>query len=506
MSTAVIDELGVQELLDIDVDAEFARRRHLRFMQYCWQKETEFIIGRHTEAVCAEIDRAIDRYRKGESSFLLIKVPFRHGKSDIISRYFPPHFLGLFPDDEVLLCTYSAELSNDFSRFARALMRSPEYEQLFPGIELSRESSAVQHWELEAPHIGAFNAVGVGGSMTGRGYACGIVDDYHKNRQEAESSTVRDRVWDSFTNDFLTRRAPVSITIVLATPWHVDDLIGRAERRMKEDPDFPQFTVVSFPAMGDEYESGFLFPERFPPSWYRGQAAALGTYGTASLLQVNPVARAGNILKTDRVQIHDAADIPLGLRWARPWDLASTEKQLVKDDPDYTVGALMAVEWRMPPDDADVGELIPHIWIRDVVRGRWAAPERDRFIKQTAMVDGAGVLVGTESVAGYKDTYERMADVLKGLRIVQKVTPPGDLLIRVNPLEPIFEAGHVHLVRGDWNRDFLQEVAEYNSGAHDDQVAALVTGWEMIGTAPSSLGKQRSRKRPVTAGLKQERF
>ena len=454
-----------------------AHTRHLYFMKYCWQKRTPFIVGQHTEAICDEIDGAIDRYKdgKGESSFLIVKVPFRHGKSDIISRYLPPYFLGRYPDEEILLTTYSADLANDFSRFARSIMLTEEYKQLFPKVTLKHDSAAVHHWEIEG-RLGSMSAAGLGGPMVGRGYVFGIMDDYHKNRMEAESQVIRERNWQSFTNDFLTRRAPVSITVILATPWHLDDVIGRAEKAMRDDPDFPQFRIVTLPAMSDDYPSGYLFPERFSPEWYKSQAAALGSYGTASLLQCNPVARTGNILKTDKVQIHELDDAP-AIKWVRSWDLASTEKQLAKDDPDYTVGALMGIEQRWANEVAT-----PHLWVQDVIRGRWEAPERDRRIAQVAMMDGPGVRVGTESVAGYKDTYTRLADVLKGIRIVEKVTPPADLLVRVNPLEPLFEAGNVHLIRGDWNRDFLQELGEYNSGAHDDQVAAVVTGHEMLST------------------------
>lgn len=466
-----------KEITSQQVKVEKARRHQLDFMRFCWQKTTPFLIGQHTRAICEEIDQAIEQYRNGESTFLIIKVPFRHGKSDIASRYLSARFHGLFPDEEVLLATYAAELSYDFSRFSRHLIQSEQYQQVFPGIRLSREATAVQHWELE-DHAGALNAVGLGGSMVGRGYALGILDDYHKNRQEAESATIRSRNWESFTNDFLTRRAPVSITIIVATPWHIDDIIGRAEKTLEEDPDFPRFRVIEFPAIDERYPSGYLFPERFPEKWYRSQAAALGNYGTASLLQCRPVARGGNVLKTDKVQIIEKA--PDNLRWVRAWDLASTEKELVKQDPDYTDGILMAVEWRNPPEDADIGEKIPVIWIKDNIRGRWAAPERDRRIKQAAMIDGPSVRVGTESVAGYKDTYARVKETLQGLRTVEKVTPPGDLMVRTAPVEPIFEVGNVYLVRGDWNREFLQEIGEYPSGAHDDQVAALVTGWEML--------------------------
>ena len=64
------------------------------------------------------------KYRKGESTFLLITVPFRHGKSDIVSRYLPPHFLGEFPEDEIMLVTYAAGLAEGFNRFARGLVRT----------------------------------------------------------------------------------------------------------------------------------------------------------------------------------------------------------------------------------------------------------------------------------------------------------------------------------------------------------------------------------------------
>ncbi|MBA7558010.1 hypothetical protein ES705_50798 [subsurface metagenome] len=265
--------------------------------------------------------------------------------------------------------------------------------------------------------------------------------------------------------------------MILATPWHLDDIIGRAEKAMRDDPEFPQFKVITFPAFSEDYESGYLFPERFSPEWYKSQAAALGTYGTASLLQCNPVAKSGNILKTDKIQIHEIGQVPKNIKWVRAWDLASTEKQLAKEDPDYTAGVLMGIL-----QENHSAEPVPHLWIKDVIRGRWEAPERDRRIAQIAMIDGPEVRVGTESVAGYKDTYTRLAEVLKGLRTVEKVTPPADLLVRVNPLEPIFEAGNAHLVRGDWNQAFLQELGEYNSGAHDDQVAAVVTGWEMLYT------------------------
>ncbi|MET5115488.1 hypothetical protein AAHH79_34700, partial [Burkholderia pseudomallei] len=82
----------------------------------------------------------------------------------------------------------------------------------------------------------------------------GIVDDYCKNRQEAESHTKRETCWEWFTDVFMTRRAPVSITIVLASRWHVDDLIGRIQKEQLRDERFPKFESIIFPAESLDYE------------------------------------------------------------------------------------------------------------------------------------------------------------------------------------------------------------------------------------------------------------
>jgi predicted phage terminase large subunit-like protein len=433
-----------------------------------------FHVGRHTAEIGDMIDEAIAAYRNGVSTFLTIHVPFRHGKSDLISRYLPPRWLGLFPDTEVLLATYGQELASDLSRDARAIFASDMYQRTFRDVRLSDESSAVNRWSV-ADRLGKMAAVGLGGPMTGRGYSLGIVDDYFKSREQAESLTIREKVWDSFTNDFMTRRAPVSVTIVLATRWHIDDLIGRIEAAMKSEPKFPRFRNVIFPAFSDEYQHGVLFHERFSRDWYDTMAATLGAYGTAALLQGNPIPRTGAVFKTDRVVIDETMDTwPKNLEFVRGWDLASTEKDVLKSDPDYTVGMLAAVDWIAGPAE---GLDIPRLWIADVVRGRWEAPERDRKIVQCAQIDGENVRIACEAVGGYKDTYARIRDLLRGIRSVEAITPAQDKLVRASPLEPIFEAGNVHVLRGAWNRDLLSEVGIFPAGTHDDQVDAMTVVW-----------------------------
>jgi predicted phage terminase large subunit-like protein len=484
----------------MEAPRELARRRHIDFIDYTWQKLDTFYKGIHTKAICDVIDNSFERYDNGESVFLIIKVPFRHGKTDIVSRYLPPHYLGRYPDNEVLIATYGADFANEISRASRNILKSDKYKEIYPDIEISAESASVQNWAVK-DKMGSTHWVGVGGSITGKGYSLGIIDDFLKNREDAESQLIREKQWAWFTDVFLTRRAPVSITIILATPWHADDIMGRIKQEMIINPNFPKFEEIVYPAFSSEYDTGYLFPERFDSTWYEQQKATLGTYGTASLLQCSPVLRGGNLLKTDNIKIINPEDIPFlaNLRWFRGWDLASSEKQLLKQDPDFTAGCLLAIHYE---------NNVPHLYIKHLRRIQAEAPERNRIIRQCAEMDGPAVKIGIESVAGYKDTFTIMKDILKGISTVSEITVSKDKMARATALEPIFEAGNVFLFRGNWNYDFIEECSQFPSGKHDDQVDAMVCAYEMART-PNGTFKdipEKTKFKPTTAGLLNKQF
>ena len=471
-----------------NIDIVLSRRKHERFIKYCWQDSSEkFIVGLHIRELCYLIDKAMDDFDIGKSTYLVVKIPFRHGKSSVLSRYLPAHFLAKNKDREVMLVTYASSLAEDFSRFARDLLKTDEFQRLYPDIKLNNSASGVQQWQI-AGTTGKCVASGLGSGITGRGYHLGLLDDYCASRAEAESETLRNKAWEHFTNDFLTRRAPVSITIVLATPWHTDDIIGRIEDSMdpnseRYNPDFPKFSIVTFPAKdGDvvvhEKENGrciakrktyeYLFLERFSKDWYEGQFAALGSYAAAALLQCNPQARGGNLIDVSKIKIHTRVEDFPRTRYYRVWDLAHTAKQTQKTDPDYTSGTLLTYI-----KINGVWEL----WIKDVARIRGKAPERDNFIRSVAEKDGNGVQIGVENSIDSRDAISNMQMIFNGTRVVRPINISIDKVARTGYIEPIFEAGNVHILRGAWNLDWLQEVKAFPSGKHDDQVDNMTAGW-----------------------------
>ena len=463
-----------------------ARCRHLEFVKHCWQNSQEtFIPGIHITETCDAIDQAFDDFRNNASSFLKVLICFRHGKSTISSRYLPAHFLGEFPDCEVMVTSYNASKAYEFSRFGRNLVKSEQYKRLYPGIELAPDNQNVEEWGINN-HLGKAQYFGIAGGSAGKGGHLIIIDDYFANREEAESEVIREKVWNGFKDDIMTRRAPRCIVMVVVTPWHVDDVVGRIDQKMINDPKFPKFKTSIYPAFSDKYKTGTLFPERFDRDWYDTQKATLGEYSTASLMQCNPTMRTGNMLRTDKIKRYDPEELPRGVTFCRAYDLASSKKERIKDDPDYTVGIRGGVHL-IPTTIAGINT--PILYIDDIIRGQWEALQRKKIIVDTAMSDGS-IRVGIEAFGAYKDAYTEIRDTLYGIRSVEDKRLPGDKVAKASCLEPICEAGNIYINKNIPQHlvdALINEFNHFPSGKHDDIVDACAVLYHMTQTGGIAL-------------------
>jgi predicted phage terminase large subunit-like protein len=449
-------------------------------MRYCWRNQDPFLEGRHTIEMADHIDRDLEEFAHGKSTFKVFTCPPRHGKSDLAEIYLPANFLGKFPDKEFMDINYSSALAEKFSRISRDIIRSPQYQRVYPGIKLREDSQSVTDWGISkdgANGVGKAQFLGMGASVTGRGFHCGVFGDYCAGRPEAESSTMRDKMWDVFVDSFLTRRAPVSIIYVVATRWHVDDPVGRIQQHMADDPKFPRFEFYNYPAKSTadkQYESGYLFPERFSADFYEQSIAASGSYGASCLYFGDPHVKGGGEYKIDNIKTLPTAEFYArcdGLQWVRGWDLASTIKEQGKNDPDFTSGCRMAVKKIR-------GSMLDEIYIDDWVRGQWDGSKRNQIIQQTAISDGAHVRVGIEAFAAYKDAYEQIKQALMGVRSVTKCNLAGDKLAKAMTVIPMFEAGNVYFREAPWNNEIKKQLGDFPNGVHDDDSDALTVAYE----------------------------
>lgn len=387
----------------------------------------------------------------GRCKRLMVFMPPRHGKTELVTIRYPVWRLKQNPGTRVILGAYNQTLANKFSRKARRLAVTE--------VGLSKERSAVEDWETEPG--GGMRAVGVGAGITGSGGDLILIDDPVKSREEANSLSYRERVWDWYTDDLYTRLEPGGAIVLIMTRWHTDDLAGR----ILASEDAGNWTVVNLPAEAEEGDAlgrakgAALCPERFDKARLAGIRTVLGSWAYAALYQQRPAPAEGGMFKREWFQILDA--LPAGCEFVRWWDKAATAK-----GGDYSAGALLARA-------AD-----GRFYVVDVQRGQWSSDERNRVMAQTAALDamrtqGHGFEIWMEQEPGSsgKESADLSISQLAG-HAVWAETSSGSKEVRAQPLAAQCEAGNVRLLRGPWNAAYIDELTSFPFGANDDQVDA----------------------------------
>ncbi len=187
-----------------------------------------------------------------------------------------------------------------------------------------------------------------------------------------------------------------------------------------------------------------------------------------ALFQQDPRPGEGGLFKVTKIEVLDA--VPHEMTFpVRAWDLAST-KQMGTTDPDWTVGVKMS---RLGP-----GRFMVH----DVVRLRGGPHEVLQAIKNTASQDGYETRIGIPQDPGQAGVAQvsHITGELMGYT-VEAGRETGDKATRANPFASQVNAGNVFMVRGEWNRVYLDELRDFPSGVHDDMVDASSRAFQMLG-------------------------
>ena len=242
-----------------------ARNNLLSFISVTYK---DYKIGWVHQEICQTLDNFLKDLIDGKRPRLIITMPPRSGKSEIVSRRFPAYFLGKYPDLSIISVSYSATLAEDFCRDVQRIIDSDEYKAIFPNTKLSDKKDknykrTSDIFEI-VDHKGVYCSAGVGGGITGKGCDILIIDDPIKNRQEANSENTRKKIFDWYSSTAYTRLSPIGGVIMMCTRWHLDDLIGKVLSDKNQKP----FHVISYPAIAEHDEphrkqGEALHPERF---------------------------------------------------------------------------------------------------------------------------------------------------------------------------------------------------------------------------------------------------
>jgi hypothetical protein len=247
------------------------------------------------EIIADKLEAGLHKLEQGENVRLAIFMPPRNGKSDMGTQKFPSYVLGKHPDWPIMVSSYSDELATDFGFKTRDIMGTPEYHTMFD-TRLRHDAKAKGRWFTDKG--GSYTAIGVGGSATGRGFKIGIIDDPFKNREEADSATIRDSRHKWYQSTFYTRAEGASMIILILTRWHEDDLAGRvladAEDARKRGDPYDEWDVVEFKAIAtqeDEHRKvgDPLWPAKFSLDRLQRIKSSIGSYEFSALYQQTPI-------------------------------------------------------------------------------------------------------------------------------------------------------------------------------------------------------------------------
>ncbi len=428
---------------------------------------------------------------KEGTQFLLILTPPQHGKSALVSRFFPAYALGKMPHLRILEVSYGADLASENSRYVRNMILSSQYQAVFgkfsPSDEpvvLASDSKGAAAWDLAAPHRGGMIATGVGGAVPGRAKGLGLFDDPIKGEKEAQSQQVRDDAWDFYVASFRPR---MRAGVMVMTHWHPDDPAGRVIKDMVLKPKGDKWKILMLPGIVEDgmfaankeeqikkMAEGVYLPLRDPLGRAVGEVVCpellsktemlkirttQGDRHFSALYQQNPYSKEGQ--KYKREWFKTITKLPDGVTIVyivRYWDKANSASG------DYSAGVLMAY--------CSDG----YFYILNVVRKQGTSYIRNQLMLSTAeadLDDYGKVHIWHQQDPGNagKDSAESTNQLLVGFT-AKFETLSGDKQDRSEPLEDAFEGGLIFLLQGAWNDPFIDECVAFPRGKNDDQVDA----------------------------------
>ena len=413
---------------------------------------------------------------------LIVEIPPRHGKSEIVSRGLPAYLFGKNPNTRVISTSYGQDLQNDMSLDVQRIMMTDAYKEMFPYTRLSEVGSRQVTKRRLTSHFdviggsGAYVGRGVGGGITGRGADRIIIDDPVKNRAEAESMTVRDSIWSWYTSTLRTRLQKGGKIVLLMTRWHEDDLAGRLIEQLKKEPDGDQWRVISFPALFDSknencHEKDFreegtaLWEDEFSTETLNKTRNSIVSYDWYSLFQQQPVPAGGAIIKRTWFNIIGIEDAPKDLFWLRFWDLAVTKKT----SSDFTASVMLSIDKSM------------NVYLKRIIRKRAEWPEIKQLMIRTAIFEA--VPVGIEQAGTQVGFIQDLLAEPKLAKIAVKgYTVQADKLTRALPWIARLEQGKFFIIDGTGVDELITELVKFtgHEDLHDDQVDAISGAYKML--------------------------
>lgn len=413
------------------------------------------------------IDREITLSILNHNAKIIINMPPRHGKSELISKYLPFWFLGHFPQKRIILATYEAKFAASYGKKVRDLIR--DYGTKYFGISLDDSSRSVSSFMIKKLG-GGMDTAGIGGPLTGKGADLLIIDDPIKNDMEANSPTFRDKVWDWFLATAYTRLEPNGNILIIMTRWHEDDLVGR----IINSKDAYNWKKIVLPALAEENDilnrdfGEPLWSDRFSRTKLLETKKLLGEYWFSALYQQRPAPKDGTIFHKKNFCYFTYDE-----NYYYIDDFFRYSSYLI-NELNYYVAIDFAISLNQHSDytAAIVATKINDgkILIIDVIRQKIQGSQHLEFIK--SIYDKyKPKLIGIESVQFQLSIIQQAQSL--GYPVI-KLKADKDKFSRALPIASKMESKLVYFKKDAvWLESFERELIEFPYGKNDDMVDAL---------------------------------
>ena len=337
---------------------EESRTDFLTFVNRMWPA---FISGRHHKVMAD----AFERVSRGELKRLIINMPPRHTKSEFASYLFPAWYLGRYPEKKVIQTAHTAELAVGFGRKVRNLINQEDFQEVFPGIELSSDSKAAGRWNTNKK--GDYFAIGVGGAVTGKGADVLIIDDPHSEQDAAVGAynpEVYDKVYEWYTSGPRQRLQPGGTIIVVMTRWSTRDLTGQIIKSATQREGADEWEVIELPAIMPSGDP--LWPEFWPKEQLEALKAELPVSKWSAQYQQDPTSEEGALIKREWWREWEHESPPPCEAIIQSWDTAFLKTQRA----DYSA----CTTWGVFNHPNDQGETVPNLILLDAYKEKLEFP------------------------------------------------------------------------------------------------------------------------------------
>ena len=456
-------DAGDFDELEIILD-EVAKRKTAKacrddLIAFCCTMQPDYKVGRHHRRLADQLMAVAE----GRKDRVCVNIPPRHGKSHLVSTYFPAWFLGKYPDKKVLMVSHTTDLAVDFGRKVRNLIDNPQYKSIFPTVSLASDNKSAGRWNTNVG--GEFYACGVGSALAGRGADLLLVDDPH-NEQDIINGNfeVFDKAYEWFTYGARTRLMPGGRVAIIQTRWHQDDLTGRMVRDMTQNEDADQYEVIEFPAIFNENtpDERALWPEFYDLAALKRTKASMPVFQWNAQYQQNPTSEEASVVKREWWNWWKNETPPQCEYIIMSLDSAAE----VKTRSDFTALTTWGVFFNEEVEAYNIillnsiKQRLEFPELKDLAINQWREWEPDAFIVEKK----------SSGVALYQELRRT------GMPVTE-YTPhrgTGDKLARLNSVADIVKSGLVWVPETRWAEEVVEEIAGFPFMSHDDLVDSTV--------------------------------